>query len=92
LFCRYVEFNHTQYCVSSDISSGLGSLPLQSIYINDKVAGQATGQLPTGEKLDGRETYKKLLAYYTSTDITADQIYDSGKELVDEIYPEVNSS
>lgn len=90
LFDRYLEFDHSKHCVSSDISSGYGSLPLKHVYVDSKPVNRSTGRLPNGQSImDGKDTYKKFLQYFTTTSISPDEIYDLGVELVDSLYREV---
>ena len=87
---RYVEKEHLQYCAPSNLSSGLATLPLDYVYINgSKTDIKTTKMLPTGEKLDGRATYLKLLQYFTTTEKTPDEIYELGWSLINRSYPEV---
>ncbi|KAJ7394048.1 hypothetical protein OS493_003721 [Desmophyllum pertusum] len=34
---NYLEFNHSQYCVPSNVSSGLATLPLSHVYKTGKI-------------------------------------------------------
>ena len=87
---RYVEKEHLLYCIPSNLSSGLASLPLDYVYVNGtKTDRKTTKRLPTGEKLDGKNTYLKLLQYFTTTNKTPDEIYDLGWSMIDQSYPEV---
>lgn len=87
---RYVEKEHLQYCAPSGLSSGLASLPLDFIYINGTKTNRTTTKtLPTGEKLDGKATYLKLMQYFTTTEKTPDEIYELGWSIINRYYPEV---
>ena len=87
---RYVEKEHLLYCTPSNLSSGLASLPLDYVYVNGtKTDRKTTKRLPTGENLDGKTTYLKLLQYFTTTSKTPDEIYDLGWSMIDQSYPEV---
>lgn len=87
---RYFEKEHLQYCTPSELSSGLASLPLDFIYINGTKTNRATTKtLPTGEKLDGKTTYLKLMQYFTTTEKTPDEIYELGWSIINRNYPEV---
>ncbi|XP_068734656.1 uncharacterized protein [Montipora capricornis] len=86
----YVENEHLQYCIPSNVSSGLASLPLDYVYIHGKKTDKKTTKcLPTGEKLDGKTTYLKLLRYFTSTEKSPDEIYDLGWSVINRTYPSV---
>lgn len=92
LYSRYVEKEHSQYCVPSNISSGLATLPLDYVYIHGKKTSQKTSKrLPTGEKLNGKTTYLKLLQYFTTTEKTPDEIYRLGWSIINRSYPEVRN-
>ena len=81
------------YCVPSSVSSGLANLPLSHIYFNGtKTDKTTTPFLPTGEKLNGRNAYEKLLAFHTTTNMTADEVYALGWKYVNLLYPQVRSS
>jgi len=87
---RYIEKEHLQYCAPSELSSGLAGLPLDFIYINGTKTNKTTTKtLPTGEKLDGKATYLKLMQYFTTTEKTPDEIYELGWSIINRIYPEV---
>ena len=67
---QYLNTEHMSHCVSSSASSGLASRPLPYVY-NEGVANLShptTQQLPSGEKLDGRKAYERLLAFFTTTE------------------------
>ncbi|KAK3740555.1 hypothetical protein QZH41_014957, partial [Actinostola sp. cb2023] len=89
LMLRYLEFNYTKHCVSSSISSGLSSLPLKYVYVNNNPTVPTTGKLPTGEALNGKQTYYKIMSYFTTTGITADEIYKLGIDLTKSFYDEL---
>ncbi|KAK3717883.1 hypothetical protein QZH41_014887 [Actinostola sp. cb2023] len=86
----YLENDYAQYCVPSSISSGLGSLPLSYVYKNGNNTGiKTTKELPTGEPLNGRETYKKIMPYFTTNDMSPDEVHDLGFKMLNKLYPEV---
>jgi uncharacterized protein (DUF885 family) len=39
--------------------------------------------------LDGKKTYEMLVGAFTTNDMTPDQIYDLGIEMLNKLYPEV---
>ncbi|KAK3717889.1 hypothetical protein QZH41_014886 [Actinostola sp. cb2023] len=86
---QYLEFNHSMYCVPSNVSSGLANLPLDYVYYNQSKTGETTTkELPFGEKLNGKEAYKMILPYFTTTDMTPDQIHDLGWSMLNRLYPQ----
>ncbi|KAL9986409.1 hypothetical protein ACROYT_G000554 [Oculina patagonica] len=85
---KYLEFNHSQYCVPSNISSGLATLPLKYIYKNGNNTGvKTTGKLPSGEPLNGTKAYEMILPYFTTNQMTPDQVYDLGEKMLNQLYP-----
>lgn len=77
------------YCVPSRVSSGLSYLPLVYVYYNGTIIGKTVPFLPTGERLNGLNTYKKMLAFYTTTNLTADEIHALGWKHVNLLYSQV---
>ncbi len=78
------------HCVPDSVSTGLGSLPLPYVYVNGSQTNTRTTQkLPTGEELDGADSYLKLLGHFTTTTQTPDEIYSLGKDMRDKLYSEV---
>ncbi|XP_032229067.1 uncharacterized protein LOC5504853 [Nematostella vectensis] len=86
---RYLETNYSRHCVRSNISSGLSSLPLPYVYVDNVPTHPSTGRLPTGERLNGTEIYRKLMAYFTTTEDTPDEIHKLGEELLPSLYEEL---
>ena len=83
----YLKNKYSQYCVPSNISSGLASLPLPYIYKNGVNTGiETTRRLPNNQTLNGTQAYETILPYFTTTDMNADQIYDLGKTMLDKLY------
>jgi len=79
------------HCVPSTVSSGLASLPLSYVYNNGTAdtTKPTTKRLPTGEVLDGKKTYERLIGSFTTNNMTPDAIYDLGLEMLNKLYPEV---
>ena len=85
---NYLEFNHSQYCVPSNTSSGLATLPLPFIYKNGINTGIKTiGKLPSGEPLSGKRAYEMILPYFTTNQMTPDEVYDLGEKMLNQLYP-----
>ena len=89
---RYLRRVHIQHCVSSNVSSGLATLPLSFVYINDTVdeSRPTNKSLPTGERLDGKKSYEKIVTYFTTNSITPDEIHQLGYKMLNELYPQVS--
>ena len=81
---------HIKYCVPSEVSSGLASLPLDHVHIHGKPTNQDTRKvLPTGQRLRGADTYRDILSYFATKRITPDEVFEIGQKRLKEIYPEV---
>ena len=92
-FCcyRYLEEEYIHYCVPSNVSSGLGRLPLKYIWYDGKEnESRPTDQiLPNGDKLDGRHAYSLIMPYFTTNDFKPDKVHELGKSQLDKLYPMV---
>ena len=85
---KYLEFNHSQYCVPSNISSGLATLPLSYIYKNGtNTTIKTTQKLPSGEQLSGKRAYEMILPYFTTNEMTPDEVYALGEKMLKQLYP-----
>ena len=83
-----------RHCVPSNVSSGLAGLPVEYVYtdgVPDK-SQVTTKVLPTGEKLDGKKAYEKIMPYFTTTSITPDQVFEMGEKMLKKLYPQVSHS
>ena len=91
---HYLKYEYRSHCVPNNISSGLASLPLKYIYINgSQTQTETTQKLPSGESLDGRRSYERILYYFTtSEDLTPDKIHELGKEKLKTLYPEAENA
>ena len=89
---RYLRRVHIQHYVSSNVSSGLATLPLSFVYINDTVdkSRPTNKSLPTGESLDGKKSSEKIVTYFTTNSITPDEIHQLGYKMLNELYPQVS--
>ncbi|KXJ22656.1 uncharacterized protein LOC110252020 [Exaiptasia diaphana] len=86
---QYLEFNHSQYCVPSNVSSGLANLPLDYVYFKGNKTNETTTKvLPFGEKLSGKDAYKGILPYFTTTDMTPDEVDQLGWKMLNQLYPQ----
>ncbi|KAK3740549.1 hypothetical protein QZH41_004318 [Actinostola sp. cb2023] len=86
---RYFEFEHMQYCPTDDIVSGYKDLPVSFVYKNGTALRPTTKRLPNGELISGEKSYKKILNYFTSTDISPETINELGFELIEKYYNQV---
>lgn len=85
---HFFKYEYQTYCVPSQISSGLASLPLKYIFINgSQTRTRTTLILPYGEKLNGSKSYERILYYFTtSEDLTPEKIHQLGKQQLKVLY------
>jgi len=48
--------------------------------------------LPTGEKLDGKKAYSMILPYFTTNEMTPDDVYKLGNKQLKILYPVVSTT
>ncbi|KAL9986426.1 hypothetical protein ACROYT_G000573 [Oculina patagonica] len=86
---RYLQYEHYHYCVPSDVSSGLASLPLTHVWFNGKknTSWPTNTKLSTGDKLNGSKTYAMILPYFTTNDMTPMDVHKLGQEQLNKLYP-----
>ena len=91
---NYMEKEHLRHCLPEDLSSGLASLPVDYIYLDGKRTTQRTTKtLPlTGQALSGKNSYKNMLFYFTTSDITPEEINKLGEKRLKELYSQVNDT
>lgn len=88
---NYLDNEHKSHCLPNDLASGLANLPVDYVYNNgvpDK-SKPTNKKLPTGEPLNGTESYKLILSYFTTTDISPEEIFDEGKKQLKFFYDQV---
>ncbi|XP_031556875.1 uncharacterized protein LOC116293574 [Actinia tenebrosa] len=90
---HYMEFQHVRHCPPDKVSSGLSELPLDYVYVDGvpDVSQVTNKTLPTGERVDGKKTYKTILSFFTTSDITPEQVYEEGVKQLDIFMPQVLS-
>lgn len=88
---RFLEEEYIRYCVPSNLSSGLGRLPLKYVWYDGKENKSFPTEpvLPSGDKLDGRYAYSLIMSYFTTNDMTPMKVHDLGKKQLDMLYPKV---
>lgn len=92
-FYRYVEKEHMQHCVPDNVATGFGDLPLKYIYSNGtRTSRETTQKLPSGEKINGLDSYLKILQHFTTNSQTPDEIYRLGDEMRRKLYNEVSET
>lgn len=90
MFLDYVKHNHSRYCVPDSILSGLGTLPVDYVWVDQREdrSQPTTKKLPTGEQLSGKKAYEMILPYFTTNSMTPDEIFNLGKSMLDYLYPQ----
>ncbi|XP_031564576.1 uncharacterized protein LOC116299978 [Actinia tenebrosa] len=84
----FLEKEYSRHCVPSNVSSGLSNRPLSHVYVDGVATKPTNKRLPTGEELNGTNTYTAIMSYFTTTDITPKEVYDKGWEIVKKTYPQ----
>ena len=89
----YLKNDHLRHCLPHSVPSGMSSLPVDYIYEDGvRTSTRTTKKLPlTGQPLDGRTTYVNTLPYFTTSDITPDEINKIGEDGLKALYPQVNN-
>ncbi|XP_048584057.1 uncharacterized protein LOC5511190 [Nematostella vectensis] len=87
---RYLEHEHLRHCVPSSVASGLGRLPVKYVY-TDGVANLSHPTDPTlpitGGKLDGKKAYEMIMTYFTTNDMTPNEVHNLGLQMLEKLYP-----
>ena len=87
---NFLEFEHSRHCLPNNLASGLANLPVDFVY-TDGIAGSETTKILPGskQKLNGTETYRMILSYFTTTAITPEEIYKEGINQLNSLMPQV---
>lgn len=90
---RYLRKDHVQHCVPSNVSSGLATLPLSFVYVNNTAdkSRPTNKSLPTGEPLNGKKSYQQIVSYFTTNSMSPADIHQLGFTMLNELYPQVGS-
>ena len=69
---EYLEGDYMTHCVPSNVSSGLGTKPVDNIYVNGTRTSEQTSKTLDGREriMDGKHAYAEVLSYFTSTNYT----------------------
>jgi len=91
---RYLETEHIRYCVPSNVSSGLASLPLKYVWLDGKEnkSWPTNRTLPTGEPLNGSQAYFAIMSYFTTNKMTPLEVRRLGEEQLNILYPKVRAT
>ena len=60
-------------------------------YKGQKTREETLKLLPTGEELSGAKAYQKILSYYTTVNLSAEEIHQIGWKQLDILYPQVRN-
>lgn len=92
-FFRYLRKDHIKRCVPSNVSSGLATLPLSFVYVNNTAdkSKPTNKSLPTGEVLNGKKSYQQIVSYFTTNTMSPEEIYELGLKMLNELYPQVST-
>jgi len=87
----YVEFEHIRHCVPSNVSSGLGKLPLKYVWLDgiENTSWPTDPYLPTGQALNGSQAYSQIMSYFTTNAMTPREVHELGKKQLSILYPMV---
>lgn len=87
---RYLDGEHRRYCVPSNVSSGLGTLPLDHVWVdgNENTSWATNKTLPFGGVLNGTKAYEMIMPYYTTNEMTPDTVHNLGYEQLKKFYPQ----
>jgi len=90
MFIGYVKNNYSRHCVPDDKLGGLGLLPMDFVWVNQKEdkSQPTTKKLPTGEQLSGKKAYEMILPYFTTNSMTPDEIHNLGWSMLNSLYPQ----
>ena len=92
-FFRYLRKDHIKHCVPSNVSSGLATLPLSFVYVNNTAdkSKPTNKSLPTGEILNGKKSHQQIVSYFTTNTMSPEEIYELGLKMLNELYPQVST-
>ncbi|XP_031562253.1 uncharacterized protein LOC116298050 isoform X3 [Actinia tenebrosa] len=86
----YLKTTYLEHCLPVNESSGLSGLPLTHVYINGSKTNQLTyPYLPTGQRLNGSKAYESIMPYFTTSDITPNEVHDLGLKMINKLYAQV---
>ena len=74
---------------------GLVNLPVDIVYTEGNAffdAKTTTKKLPlTGDELDGKKLYEKILKRFTMESVTPDEVFMEGAKQIEHFYPKVRT-
>ena len=90
---HYLEYDHSRHCLPETVASGLANLPVDYVYTDGvpDMRNRTTKVLPgTGRELRGTDTYRMILSYFTTFDISPDDINKEGNKQLTVYMPQVS--
>ena len=68
----FLENDHMAHCVPDNVSSGLGTRPVDHVYINGTKTSIKTNQTLDGKEriMKGKDAYAEIVSYFTTTKYT----------------------
>ena len=92
-----MKHDHYRHCVPSNFSSGLATLPLDHVWVDGKenTSWPTNKKLSDGEKLfelDGKKAYSMIMPYFTTNEMTPEEVNKLGYDQLNELYPQVCTS
>ena len=89
---HFLEYEHSRHCLPTEVASGLANLPVDFVYTDGvpDLGNRTTKILPgSGRELNGTETYRMILSYFTTFDISPQRIYEEGIQQLNVFMPKV---
>lgn len=75
---EYLEKEHLPHCLPTNVSSGLGALPVDHVYYNGSRTLERTNTIFKGGDsiMPGKESYRNFLSFSTTQNITPGKAYN----------------
>ena len=89
---RYVEGEHKSHCPSPQLSAGLKKMPRPYVYSEQTgrwTSVPTTPRLPSGEELVGSESYKSLMRFFTTFNISTEELKRKAWERLHDLHNQV---
>ena len=90
---HFLEYEHSRHCLPESVASGLANLPVDYVYTDGvpDLGNRTTKVLPGSDKtLRGNDTYRMILSYFTTFDISPEDINDKGNKQLNIYMPQVS--
>ena len=92
LLFRHLETEYIRHCIPSNVASGLSSLPLPYMYVDEiaKSDQPTTQELPSRDRLSCAQTYLKLISVFTTLVVSPEKLKHISQEKLDELSSHVS--